>query len=57
MNMADEGWWMVVTTVWPLLASCLSDTIKPSEVAASRPDHKTDGEVDKHSVSELLADW
>jgi hypothetical protein len=37
MNMDDDGWWMVVTTVCPLLARFFSVTIKPRDVAASRP--------------------
>jgi hypothetical protein len=35
--MADDGWWMVDTTVCPLWASARIDTTRPSDVAASNP--------------------
>ncbi len=36
-NMEEEGWWMVLTTVWPLLARFFMETISPSDVEESRP--------------------
>jgi hypothetical protein len=36
-NMEEDGWWMVLTTVCPLLARFFIDTINPSEVDESRP--------------------
>ncbi len=32
-----EGWWIVVTTVWPLWAKFFRVTISPRDVAESRP--------------------